>query len=185
MRNLFLTLLVVLPSFIFAQQKSDTTKENKKLLTYYIETCTDKMTDKSYAFGNKSLMCSEDGKKGFIISATWNYKNGGDVTYNGLNVTSAGIGNCVENSTLIFLFEDDTKEQVAAWNKFNCEGTSYMDWKGAAFDKITKKKIKAIRFQNGRTYDSYTYNLAPKEQSYFLEVASALSEKRIVAGSCD
>ena len=185
MRNLFFTLLVVFPSFIFAQQKADTTKVSKKLLTYYIETCTDKMTDKSYAFGNKNLLCSEDGKKGFIISVTWNYQNGGDVTYNGLSVTSAGIGNCVENSTLIFLFEDDTKEQVAAWNKFNCEGNSYMDWKGASFDKITKKKIKAIRFQNGRSYDSYTYNLAPKEQSYFIEVASALSEKRIVAGGCD
>jgi len=60
-----------------------------------------------------------------------------------------------------------------------------MDWQGKSFDKITIKKVKALRFQNGRAYDSFTYNLTDKEQSYFLEVASALSEKRFVAGSCD
>jgi hypothetical protein len=182
MKNTLL-LLLICPIISFAQ-KSDTTAEKKKLLPYYIETCTDKMTDKSYAFGSKSLLCSEDGKKGFIVSISLNFKDG-EVTYRGLNVTSAGIGSCVEKSTLIFLFEDDTKVQVAAWNDFNCEGKNYMDWQGKSFDKITIKKVKALRFQNGRTYDSFTYNLTDKEQSYFLEVASALSEKRFVAGSCD
>jgi hypothetical protein len=184
MRNLTLSLLLLIPSFIFAQQKTDTTKESKKIIPYYIETCTDKMTDKSYAFGSKSLLCSDDGKKGFIISVSWNNK-GGEVTYGGLSVKSVGIGSCVENSTLILLFEDDTKEQIGAWNKFNCEGNSYMDWQGKSYDKIFGKKVKSIRFQNGRTFDSYTYNLNGKEKDYFVEVASALSEKRIVPGSCD
>lgn len=184
MKIILSLLLLSVPTFIFSQQKTDTTKENKQLLPYYIETCTDKMTDKSYAFGSKVLICSDNGKTGFSITTSFDYKNN-EVTYTGLHVRSVGIGNCVENSTLIFLFEDDTKEQIGAWNKFNCEGNSYMDWKGAAFNKITQKKIKAIRFQNGRTYDSYTYNLPAKEQSFFIEVASALKDKRIVTGSCD
>jgi|LauGreDrversion4_2_1035121.scaffolds.fasta_scaffold146738_2 hypothetical protein len=184
MRKTILVLLMVLPNLINAQQKSDTTKENKKDIPFYIETCIDKMTDKSYAFGSKSLLCSEDGKKGFIVRITLNNKDG-EVSYNGLNVKSVGIGSCVENSTLIILFEDDTKVQVGAWNKFNCEGNNYMDWQGKSFDKITEKKVKALRFQNGRTMDSYTYNVPEKERAFFLEVASALSEKRIVAGSCD
>lgn len=175
---------MALPIINNAQQKEDTTKENKRTIPFYIETCTDKMTDKSYAFGSKSLLCSDDGKKGFVISISLDFIKG-NVSYRGLTVTSAGIGSCVEKSTLIFLFEDDTKHQVSAWNDFNCEGKSYMDWQGKAFDKITGKKIKAIRFQNGRTYDSYTYNLTDNEQLFFLEVASALFEKKFVSGNCD
>ncbi len=48
--------LLISNTLVFGQ-KSDTTAEKKKLLPYYIETCTDKMTDKSYAFGSKHLLC--------------------------------------------------------------------------------------------------------------------------------
>jgi len=167
-----------------AEQKKDTTEANKKLLPYYIETCVDKMTDKSYAFGSKILLCSEDGEKGFTVSISWNNK-GGVPTYNGLNVTSAGIGSCVENSNLIFLCDDDTKVKAVAWNKFNCDGISYMDYGSKLFDELTAKKVVAIRFENGRTFDSYTYKLTPKEQTFFIEVGEALANKRFVRGKCE
>jgi hypothetical protein len=182
MKNIFYLLLF--PIISVAQQKSDTTDEKKKVLPYYIEWCTDKMTDKSYAFGSKSLVCSEDGKKGFIVRISWNWKND-QLYYRGVTVKSVGIGSCVENSTLILLFDDDSKYQLSAWNDFNCEGDSYMDWDGKSMNRILGKKVKAIRFQNGRTFDSYTYNLSENQQNYFVEVASAVSEKRIVFGSCD
>jgi hypothetical protein len=175
--------LLISNTLVFGQ-KSDTTAEKKKLLPYYIETCTDKMTDKSYAFGSKHLLCSDDGKKGFIVRVSWSNKDG-EINYNGITVKSSGIGTCVENSTLIILFEDDTKVQISAWNKFNCEGNSYMDWQGKSFDKIFAKKAKAIRFQNGRSMDSFTYSLPEKDKSFFLEAGKALSEKRFVIASCN
>ncbi len=168
-----------------AQQKKDTTDADKKLLPYYIETCVDKMTDRAYAFGSKSLLCTDDGKKGFIVRITWNYKVGNEPTYNGLSITSAGIGSCVENSTLYLLCDDDTKIKTSAWNKFNCEGNSYMDWGGKLFNELTTKKVVAIKFENGRTFDSFTYKLSPKEQTYFIEVGEAIANKRFVSGKCD
>jgi hypothetical protein len=185
MKKLSFIVLLFITILSNAQQKKDTTEADRKLLPYYIETCIDKMTDKSYAFGSKSLLCSDDGKKGIVVNFSWNYKGGGEPTYNGLYIKSAGIGNCVENSTLILLCEDDTKIKTSAWNKFNCEGTSYMDWGGKLFNEITSKKVVAIRFENGRTYDSYTYKLTPKEQTYFIEVGEAIANKRFVNGKCD
>jgi hypothetical protein len=85
-----------------------------------------------------------------------------------------------------WLFEDDSKMQLKAWNKFNCEGNSFMDLKGTSFEALSSKKIKAVRFQNGRTMDSFTYLLKNEEQSYFLEAAAALNEKRIIVkGNCN
>ena len=180
----FFVVLLFFSSILFAQQKSDTTKENKRLLPYYIETCIDKMTDKPQAHGSKYLMCTDGKEKAFAVSFIWTY-NGEEVSYFGINVYSQGIGNCVESSILILLFEDDTKLQLSAWNAFNCDGSSFMDWKGRQFDKIVSQKVKTIRFQNGRTMDSYTYDLSPDEQSYFMEAGNAFYGKRIVSGRCD
>jgi hypothetical protein len=176
-----LSVLFFIPLIAFTQGR---TIEEKKNMPFYIETCVDKMTDKAYAFSSKGLMCSEDGDKGFFITADFQFKNG-KVIYNGLSLKSAKIGNCVEKSNLIFLFEDDTKFQLTAWNDFNCDGKSWFDYGGRSFDKLVHKKIKAIRFQNGRTFDSYTYPLTDSDKLYFLEVGTAVAEQRIEQTSCD
>lgn len=162
----------------------DTTKESKKKLEYYIEICKDKMTDKEYAFGSKSLLCSSDGKKGFFLRVDWESKNG-EVTYNGLTVKSAGIGTCNENDILYFLFDDDSKVKMTTWNKFNCEGNSYFDLYYKQFDEINSKKMKSIRFTNGRSFDSFTYDLTTAEQNFFIEAKKALVEKKFVPITCD
>jgi hypothetical protein len=182
MKKLTFVALLFISVLSRAQQKN-TTEADKKLLPYYIETCVDKMTDKSYAFGSKSLFCV-DGKKGFTVRISWKNERG-EIKYNGLFITSVGIGDCVENSKLIFLFDDDTKINSTAWNDFNCEGTSYMDWGGKLFNELTAKKVVAIRFENGRTFDNLTYKLTPKEQTYFIEVGEAFANKRFVSGKCD
>jgi hypothetical protein len=159
--------------------------QTKKDSIYSIETCQDKMTDKFYAFGSKSLLCSEDNKTGLLIRVSWNYKGEGEPEYAGLTCTSYKIGACVENSTLIFLFDDDTKFKMAAWNKFNCEGNNYFDLRHKDFNSINEKKVVAIRFDNGRSFESYTYKLKGKEQEFFIEAADAIAQKRIVKGKCD
>lgn len=163
---------------------SDTTKENKKTFPYYIEYCTDRITDKSYAFGSKSLLCSNDGKKGFIVRISWE-NNDGEISYRGITVKNVGIGTCDENDKLFFLFEDETKFNMTSWNKFNCEGNSYFDLNYGHFDDINNSKLIAIRFENGRSFDSYTYDLKKSEQSFFIEAKKAIEKKNFVKIKCD
>lgn len=149
-----------------------------------IEHCKDVMTDKEYAFFKRNLLCSDDNKKGFVISINLKMNNS-VAEYDGFSIRSVGIGGCVENSTVIFLFEDTTKTSLTSWNKFNCEGRSYFDVRGSSFDEISNKKIKAIRFINGRTHDSYTYILKEKEREYFIECRQLLFSKVYVETKCE
>jgi len=142
------------------------------------------MTDKEYAFFKKNLLCSDDNKKGFVISLNLNVNNS-IAEYEGFTIKSVGIGGCVENSNVIFLFEDTTKFSLTSWNKFNCDGKSYFDLRGGTFDEFSNKRIKAIRFTNGRTHDSYTYILKEKEREYFIECRKLLLSKVYVETKCE
>ncbi|MES2004291.1 MAG: hypothetical protein V4450_07205 [Bacteroidota bacterium] len=186
MKKYFLIAVIglMLPFASMANTLKDTTDADKKSLPFYIETCVDKMTDKSYAFGSKSMLCSDDGKKGFIVRVGFNLKKD-QVNYSGLTVKSAQIGSCVDKSTLIFLFEDDTKTTATAWNDFNCDGNSYFDFNGKMINELSQKKLKSIRFTNGRTFDSFTYDVPEKDRSFFIEAKNALDQKRFVPGKCN
>ena len=178
MKSIF-TILMLFSTLFLYSQKSDTTIESKKSLPYYIELLNDKMTDENYAFGSKSLLCSDDGKKGFIVRVSWN-NNNGRISYGGLSIVSAGIGGCVENDNLFFLFDDESKFNMKSWNDFNCKGDSYFDLYRKYMDDFTSKKVIAIRFQNGNTFDSFTYNLTKNEQTFFIEAKEALINQRFV-----
>lgn len=175
--------LLLIHCFTFSQS-GDTTKATKKNLEYYIEICKDIMNDKEYAFGSKSLICSENGKKGFSIRITWKIKNK-NVDYQGLNIKSVDIGNCNENDELLFLFDDNSKFSMKSWNKFNCDGDSYFDLYSKNLDDFSSKKVAAIRFVNGRSFESYTYKLTDKEQSYFIDAKKAFESKKFVQVKCD
>jgi hypothetical protein len=91
---------------------------------------------------------------------------------NGFICKNVNIGSCDENDTLIFLFEDDSKMTLTAWNKFNCEGNAYFDFTADQLALLSTKKTNTIRFTNGRTYESLTYNLKDAEKDYFVRVYS-------------
>ncbi len=135
----------------------------------------DIMTDKEYVYFSEGLICSEDGKIGFVLDVSLKIEKG-SVRYRGLRVKSVGIGSCNENDQLILLFDDDTKVALTSWNDFNCDGNSYFDLYSKEFDSINTKKIKAIRFVNGRSYDSYTYQLKTNEQEYFIRASNLINE---------
>jgi hypothetical protein len=56
------------------------------------------------------------------------------------------------------------------WNKFNCEGNVYVNFSSDELELLKTKKVSAIRFSNGRTYDTFTYTMKPTEQNYFINV---------------
>lgn len=139
-------------------------------VVFKIEHCKDKMTDKEYYFAEKKLICANDSKtKGFTITPSFKAEGSGMVN-NGFLCKNVNIGNCDENDTLILLFEDGNKETLNAWNKFNCEGNAYFDFTDDQLQLLKTKKVSAIRFSNGRTYDTLTYTMKPTEQDYFIRV---------------
>lgn len=160
---LFLSILFISVN-LFAQ-------DNFKLKYY-----KDIMTEKEYLFSEQRILCVEDAKKGFVVNVSLGI-NKGVVNYKGISIKSAGIGSCVENDVLIILFEDSTKISLKSWNKFNCEGRSYFDLNGTELNNLTKR-IKAIRFQNGRSYESLTVSLEKEnDKAFFIDVKQALDKQ--------
>lgn len=137
----------------------------------------DVMDGKEYISISKSLLCSDDGKKGFFIEPFFKINNG-VISYTNTYVKSAGIGSCMEGDELIVLFEDETKLILNSWQSFNCKGTSYFDLKGTELSNLNKR-VKAIRLTNGRTYESYTYVLKTEyEKNYFIYVNELLLNQK-------
>jgi hypothetical protein len=137
---------------------------------FKIEHCKDNMTDKEYYFAEKKLICSNDAKtKGFTITPNFKAKAGG-FDNSGFICKNVNIGSCDENDTLIFLFDDGSKITLSMWNKFNCEGKVYVDFSSDQLALLKTKKVGAIRFSNGRTYDTLTYTMQSTEQDYFINV---------------
>lgn len=164
MKKIFLFIILFLVTNLFAQ-------DNIKLKYY-----KDVMTDKEYVFSKEKLLCLETPKKGFILSVSYELKKG-IVSYRGISIFSQNIGSCVENDKLIFLFEDDTKLELTSWQKFNCEGRSYFDFNADRLTKLTKR-LKAIRFQNGRSFESVTITFEKEtDKTYFIDVQQAIDKQ--------
>jgi hypothetical protein len=170
--GIMLILAVLLGIATECQAQVDTTR-------FYITHHKDVMTGKEYYVASMRLICRKDERIGFGIQPT--FKNvRGKPSYTGLSVISAGIGTCVQNSELIFLFEDGTKVSTKSWNDFNCKGDSYFDLNSSLLNKIAKP-LKAIRFMDGRSYESYTHEVPVEDKNYFVDVKAALDQSLIVA----
>jgi len=85
---------------------------------------------------------------------------------------NVNIGSCDQNDSLIFLFDDETKITITSWNKFNCDGKAYFSLTDNEYDMLKSKKVTAIRFKNGYSYESLTYTLKKEEQGFFINVYS-------------
>ncbi|MFT5646777.1 MAG: hypothetical protein ACI976_001461 [Aureispira sp.] len=159
---LILTLFIGLNAFA---------QDNIKILYH-----EDVMTDKEYIYTNQSLL-SLDGKKvGFIVKPSFKIKNGVFI-YSGIIVESVGIGTCLEKDDLTVLFEDNTKITLKSYSKFNCKGISKFDLYGTELSKLTKR-IKAVRFLNGRSFEELTIVLEKeKDKTFFIDVKRAIDKQ--------
>lgn len=159
---------LVLFATTFSLQAQDTITVRKDL-----------MNDQFYAYAPRSILClDKEGKQGFRIWMGVEYKKD-KAAYAGLIVKSVNIGSCVENDELIILFTDGTKyTPYKSWNKFNCDGDSYFDLYHKDMDKLNNK-IKAIRFTNGRTSESYTHIVPEEDADAFMVNIEAIINNRV------
>jgi hypothetical protein len=139
---------------------------------FVIEHCIDKMTDREYFLSTKNFVCANTQKtQGFVITNSFKGVDG-KLEQNGFILKNIGIGNCDENDELIFLFDDESKITITSWNKFNCDGKAYFNLRDSEYDLLKSKKVTAIRFKNGYSYESLTYTLKREEQGFFINVYS-------------
>jgi hypothetical protein len=171
MKKLLLNFVLLISMSAFSQSTTP----------FVIEHCIDKMTDQEYYFTQKKLICANaDKTKGFTISPNFRAR-GGAYENNGFLCKNVNIGNCDENDSLIILFEDDTKITLASWNKFNCEGTVYFNLTDGEINELSTKKVKSIRFSNGRSYESLTVALKEDQKNYFIR---AYTNQKVIEIDC-
>ena len=144
----------------------------------YVAKIVDDMEDKSYYVPSRKMICASDDKKtGFSLSAFLTYKKD-EVSVNELKVKTVNIGSCNEKDELIILFEDDTKIKLMSWNAFNCKGDSWFFLSKSDRESLSKLKIKKIKVQNGRTFESFTKELT-EDNDYFIQLFYATNNKKI------
>ncbi len=173
MRCSFLIILTFSSVLLFAQTAANPKNKTKP---YTIQICTDSATKKQTIKGSKPLICSKGGKKSFQIDISWKIKNN-VINYNGLIVKSSNMGGCMEKDELLFLFSDNTKFSLKAWNEANCDGNSFFDLEGTENKKYAGKKLVSIRLQNGRTFETLAYQPSGDQINYFRNAATALQNK--------
>lgn len=170
MKQIILLLIALLSFSAQSQNKFD------------IEHCKDAMTGEEYFMPIDALLgINKEKTKGFSVLPNFKSINS-VVTQDGLMCQAVNIGGCVENSSLIFLFLDDTKITITSWNKFNCDGNAYFYLTDSEYKELSTKKIKSIRFTNGRSFESLTHIVTEIESNYFI---SAYTNQKIVEVSCD
>lgn len=131
-----------------------------------------------YAYAPKDLICiSSDNTKGFRVFMGVSYKKS-KLKYKGLFFKVEGIGSCFEHDDIIILFEDGTKYTATSWNDFNCSGDSYFDPYGKDLE-LLNKRVKAIRFTNGRSSDEYTHYVAGDDATVFMKNVDAILNNKI------
>lgn len=139
---------------------------------FVIEHCIDKMTDREYFLSTKNFVGANAQKtQGFVMTNSFKGVDG-KLEQNGIILKNIGIGNCDEKDELIFLFDDETKITITSWNKFNCDGKAYFNLTDNEYDMLKSKRVTAIRFKNGYSYESLTYTLKKEEQGFFVNVYS-------------
>lgn len=145
----------------------------------YIVKSLDDMSDKVYFFPSRQIACiSDDRKTGFGVSIFLD-KKGDGCSASDLKVKMVNIGGCVENNQIIILFDDGEKISLVSWNDFNCKGDAWFTLSGSDKEKLSTTKIKKIKVQNGRTYESFTQEVKDSDKDYFIQLFYAINNNKI------
>jgi hypothetical protein len=183
MRKFLGVYLLLIATTLSAQKNKPTPKPTIKPFIYTINTCIDSTGNTISAKGSSLLTCNHTGKKGFTIDVTWKVEKN-NISFSGLRVKTMNLGNCLEKDVLVFTFEDNTQLTLNAWNEPNCDGNAIFDLDGTNYKEYSNKRIIAIRFQNGRTFETYLYKIRPEQRNFFSSAAEANKTKRYLLTKC-
>jgi hypothetical protein len=170
MKKLKVTMMTLMMCFVtitlFAQKDS-----------VYVIKSSDEMSGKTYIYGSKNLVITNDTKeKGFIVD-TYIDDN---LSLRMITVVMVGIGNCNENDEIIILFENGEKITKKSWKSWNCDGEAYFNITELEMEMLRTLPMAKIRMTNGISYDSYTGDVIVKDKRYFMQLLYALDNKLIL-----
>jgi hypothetical protein len=96
-----------------------------------------------------------------------------------LSIKMVNIGNCVENNTLIIMFEDTSKIFLTSWNKFNCEGNAWFKLEESDIKMLSTKKLLKIKITNGRSFESMTMTVPDIKKDFFIQLFYAVEKRKL------
>lgn len=145
----------------------------------------DDMDGTDYFITSDDIVLSNDKKdEGLILSAFIenNEWNPGTIKFADLKCKMIGIGSdCVEKNELILMFSDSSTIKLTSWNDFNCDGDAWFHVGEDDARSLSSKKIIKARITNGRTYDSFTKNIRPSYQDYYIYLFAAIKNQNFVS----
>lgn len=145
---------------------------------FVVKVCEDKIEKTTTYIPTESIFVkSPSGKDGFLLSL-YIQKKEDKVVCTGITVNSVVGSSCVENSTLYLVLENDEVVTLTAWNKFNCDATSYFDFTDENMKKLSTIKLKTIRFKNGYDFASLT-GIENGKESFFIRVTNNMVLKNM------
>lgn len=164
MKKVFIAMAMALPFLSLSQQ-------------CIVKDCDD-MTDKCTYYPRHNMILANDEKtKGFTLDARI-VEKAGQLSVADIMVLSVNIGSCNENDKLILMLSDSTKLSLTSWNKFNCEGNAWFTLRESDINRLGSNKIIKAYFQNGRSYDSFTKEIAVEDQDYFVKLIADCRENK-------
>ena len=155
---------------------------------YRLLVCKNSSSKKDVILPTKNLSFYENARKrGFRIEDIW-YENEGTLSYGGFLVNSFGIGSCVDESSITFLFEDGSKISFpqALSKNLRCgdEGqvSQPFDLEGTFLNmqKVQQQKVTFIRFDNGYNLETILVDVDIDLQRAFIEAGKALKTNDII-----
>ena len=152
---------------------------------YYVAKHVDDMTDKIYYYSSEKLLCQDMAKGvGFALNYQFDGKTDNTVKISGLSLKVIGL-DCLENTELLFLFDDNSKLSIKSWNKFNCKGDAWYELTSSQRKQLGSKSIKKVRVQNGQNYKSYTHELEGRDKNYLINMFKSVEAKDVRAKQFD
>jgi hypothetical protein len=143
----------------------------------YVIKSSDAMSGKTYIYGSKNFVVTNETKdKGFIVDTYIN----DNLSLQMITVVMVGIGSCNENDEIIILFENGEKIVKKSWKSFNCDGEAYFNINELEMKLLRTLPMAKIRMTNGRSFDSYTGDVIAKDKRYFIQLLYALDNKLIL-----
>ena len=130
----------------------------------------DEFTGDCYYFADRNIVVHNSSKtQGFSIRFMFE-QNNDKANITGMYSKMVGIGNCVENNTIYFIFEDGSKLNFVSFNKFNCEGDAFFHIGKQDLDIFRTKKISKVKISNGYSYESFSADVDSADKSFLMEI---------------
>lgn len=137
----------------------------------------DTMSDKIY-WTDKGIVSMDDADndQGFRMSWNFEYDNPKEAVLKGLSFKVLGLS-CLEDVTVIILFENGEKFSIKNWNKFNCKGNAWYKLTKDQRKMLMTLPISKVKVTNGRNYKSILSTISSIDKNHFVGIALEASNK--------